>query len=98
MLTSFIEKIRNKEAVIGILGLGYVGLPLMLRFAEVGYRVIGIDVDEHKNDLLNQGISYIQHIPSSAIVDVKSKIIATSDFAASREADVLDSLCAHAFR
>jgi UDP-N-acetyl-D-glucosamine dehydrogenase len=89
MLSSFIEKITNKEAVIGIVGLGYVGLPLMLRFAEVGYRVIGIDVDERKNQQLNQGKSYIQHIPSQQVEKVKHKIFATGDFAASKEADVL---------
>ncbi len=89
MLNSFIEKIQNKEAIIGIVGLGYVGLPLMLRFAEVGYRVIGIDVDEKKNQLLNQGKSYIQHISSEQVANVKGKIFATSDFASSNEADAL---------
>jgi UDP-N-acetyl-D-glucosamine dehydrogenase len=67
MLNALVKKINNKEAVIGIVGLGYVGLPLMLRFAETGYRVLGIDLDEEKNRLLNQGKSYIQHIPSERI-------------------------------
>ncbi|MCP0914339.1 MULTISPECIES: nucleotide sugar dehydrogenase [Legionella] len=89
MLDSFVKKINNKEAIIGIVGLGYVGLPLMLRFAEVGYRVIGIDIDEKKNALLNQGKSYIQHIPSADVAKVKNRIHATSDFAESKEADAL---------
>ncbi len=89
MLNCFKEKINNKEAIIGIVGLGYVGLPLMLRFAEVGYRVIGIDVDERKNELLNQGKSYIQHIPSEQIAAVKHLIKATSDFSTAAEADAL---------
>ena len=89
MLNCFKEKINNKEAIIGILGLGYVGLPLMLRFAEVGYRVIGIDVDERKNELLNQGKSYIQHIPSAKVAAVKHLIKATSDFSTAAEADAL---------
>lgn len=89
MLNDFIEKINNKEAIISIVGLGYVGLPLMLRFAEVGFRVIGIDVDEQKNALLNQGKSYIQHIQAERIANVKRMIHATSDFAASNEADAL---------
>lgn len=89
MLNRFIEKMNNKEAIIGIVGLGYVGLPLMLRFAEVGYRVIGIDVDERKNELLNQGKSYIKHISSQQIANVKKLITATSDFSASAEADAL---------
>ncbi len=89
MLESFIEKINNKEAIIGIVGLGYVGLPLMLRFAEMGYRVIGIDVDEQKNTLLHQGKSYIKHISSEQIKSVKHLIRATSDFSESAEADAL---------
>lgn len=89
MLDSFIEKINNKEAIIGIVGLGYVGLPLMLRFAETGYRVLGIDVDESKNQLLNSGNSYIQHIPSEKVANVRGRIKATSDFAVSNEADAL---------
>lgn len=89
MLSRFVDKIGNKEAIIGIVGLGYVGLPLMLRFAEMGYRVIGIDVDETKNQLLNQGLSYIKHIPSEQVAKVKKLIRATSDFSESSEADAL---------
>ena len=89
MLNSFKQKINNKEAIIGIVGLGYVGLPLMLRFAEIGYRVVGIDVDERKNQLLNQGQSYIQHISSERVATVRSRINATSNFAAAEEADAL---------
>jgi len=84
-----IEKLNNKEAIIGIIGLGYVGLPLMLRFADVGYRVVGIDVDESKNTLLNSGKSYIQHIPSEDVAAVQSRIRATSDFSSANEADAL---------
>lgn len=89
MLSCFIEKIKNKEAVIGIVGLGYVGLPLMLRFAEEGYYVLGIDIDERKNELLNQGKSYIKHIPSDEVAKVQRFITATSDFSTSVEADVV---------
>jgi UDP-N-acetyl-D-glucosamine dehydrogenase len=89
MLNRFIEKINNKEAIIGIVGLGYVGLPLMLRFAEVGYRVLGIDIDERKNEILNKGESYVQHIPSARVAAVKHRIKAASAFSASAEADVL---------
>lgn len=89
MLNKFIEKINTREAIIGIVGLGYVGLPLMLRFAETGFRVIGIDVDERKNEFLNQGKSYIQHIASEQVAKVKGLIHATSDFAKSCEADVI---------
>jgi len=89
MLDSFLDKVKNKEAIIGVVGLGYVGLPLMLRFAEVGYRVIGIDIDERKNEFLKQGKSYVHHIPSERVAAVRGKITATSDFSKSNEADVL---------
>jgi UDP-N-acetyl-D-glucosamine dehydrogenase len=89
MISSFVEKMKNKEAIIGIVGLGYVGLPLMLRFADMGYRVIGIDVDESKNQLLNNGQSYIQHISSESISRVQGLIHATANFADSVEADAL---------
>ncbi len=62
-----IEKFSNKTAVIGIYGLGYVGLPLMLRFIEAGFKVVGFDVDEKKVVRLNSGQSYIKHIPGPEI-------------------------------
>lgn len=89
MLKDFVAKMANKEAVIGIVGLGYVGLPLMLRFAEMGYRVIGIDVDERKNTMLKQGKSYLQHIPSERIASLIRLISSTPDFSKSSEADAI---------
>jgi UDP-N-acetyl-D-glucosamine dehydrogenase len=58
-----LAKIKNKQALIGIIGMGYVGLPLVLRFCEVGFPVLGFDTDAHKVELLNRGESYIKHIP-----------------------------------
>jgi len=86
-----IEKLNNKTAVIGIVGLGYVGLPLMLRFVEVGYKVLGIDIDEAKVSQLNEGRSYIEHISSEKIAKaVKSgRFEATSDFSYGAKADAL---------
>ena len=52
-------KLENKQAIIGIVGLGYVGLPLMLRYADIGYKVIGLDIDQSKVDALGIGKSYI---------------------------------------
>lgn len=89
MLNQFIEKINQKEAVIGIIGLGYVGLPLMLRFAEVGFRVLGIDVDASKNEMLNSGKSYIKHISSAQIAKYQHLIHASTDFSKARDADAL---------
>lgn len=89
MLTTLLQKITQKKAMIGIVGLGYVGLPLMLRFAEVGYRVLGIDVDEFKNQAINQGRSYIQHIPSQQLLNVQDLITATANFAQAAELDAI---------
>lgn len=59
-----IEKIETREGVVSVIGLGYVGLPLALAFAEAGFRVVGIDVDRNKVEAVNRGESYIQDIPS----------------------------------
>jgi len=85
-----IRKLNDRSAVIGIVGMGYVGLPLMLRFAEVGYRVLGIDIDTDKVAKLNHGESYIEHISAAAIAGaVKRGFRATADFSESAGADAL---------
>lgn len=90
MKTNLLQKLQNKSAVVGIVGLGYVGLPLMLRYIEVGYKVIGFDIDQSKVDALSQGKSYIEHIPETSIEDaVKNGFEATTDFKRVSEADAL---------
>ncbi len=90
MPATLIEKLNNKSAIIGIVGLGYVGLPLMLRYTEVGYKVLGLDIDPSKVEMLNQGKSYIEHIPSSVIsCAVEKGFEATTDFSRSTQADAL---------
>ena len=89
MIENFIKKINDKEAIVAIVGLGYVGLPLLLRFTEVGYRIIGIDIDESKNNQLNNGKSYIKHIPDEKVANSKKLFIATSDFSKANEADAI---------
>jgi UDP-N-acetyl-D-glucosamine dehydrogenase len=85
-----LDKLKNTTATIGIVGLGYVGLPLLLRFAEVGYRVRGFDVDEEKVRRLNRGESYIKHIPSTSIrIAIEKGFEATSDFGRITEADAV---------
>jgi UDP-N-acetyl-D-glucosamine dehydrogenase len=89
-LETTLAKLRNKEAVIGIAGLGYVGLPLMLRYADVGCKVIGIDIDPEKVDLLNAGKSYIEHIASDSIASAcKSGFEATTDVSRAADCDAL---------
>ena len=85
-----ISKLKDKTAVIGIVGLGYVGLPLMLRYSEVGYRVLGVDIDPSKVESLNNGKSYIEYISSEAIAKARTQgFEATTDFSRSSEADSL---------
>ena len=67
MHSELMDKLDRKTAKIGIVGLGYVGLPLMLRYSEVGYKVIGFDVDQTKVEALRSGKSYIEHIPAASI-------------------------------
>jgi len=85
-----IEKLKNRNAVIGIVGLGYVGLPLMLRYSEVGYRVLGFDIDADKVNSLSRGKSYIEHISSESIAQSLTQgFEATTDFSRAGEADAL---------
>src|ERR1700685_3548483 len=81
------EFFAGKDIKIGIIGCGYVGLPLALRFADVGHRVTGFDTDQEKIKKLNAGQSYIQHIPAEKINQhVQGKRFdATTDFARLRE-------------
>jgi UDP-N-acetyl-D-glucosamine dehydrogenase len=67
------DAIRNRTARVGIIGLGYVGLPLMRTYCSAGFSVLGFDVDESKVAKLNAGKSYIKHIPSSLVKDVLSE-------------------------
>jgi UDP-N-acetyl-D-glucosamine dehydrogenase len=90
ILQNTLAKFKDKNAVIGIAGLGYVGLPLMLRYNGIGYRVIGIDIDAEKVDQLNASKSYIEHIPSHKIAKAReSGFEATTDFGRATECDAL---------
>lgn len=76
-----LEKINNNNITIGIIGLGYVGLPLVREFSKNGIRVIGFDIDPKKVNLLNQGKSYISHIKDDIIKNSLGKgFKATTDF------------------
>ena len=86
------EKIRNRTARVGVVGLGYVGLPLAVEFARAGFTVTGIDVSQSKVSQVNAGHSYIGDIPSEVLAPlVKSgKIRATTDFSAVQELDTIN--------
>ena len=86
-----LQKIESKKAKIGIVGLGYVGLPLLMEFVEQGFTTVGFDIDDKKVDLLNKGQSYIKHIADVRIATVvESKLFgATSDFSRIQEVDCI---------
>jgi UDP-N-acetyl-D-glucosamine dehydrogenase len=86
------KKIGSHEARVGVVGLGYVGLPLVVEFAEAGFTVTGIDIDSRKVAQINQGESYIQDIPSSVLGPLvkAGRIKATTDFSAIAGLDTVD--------
>jgi len=86
------QKIESREARVGVLGLGYVGLPLAVAFAEAGFHVIGIDVDARKVEAINRQESYIEDIPSATLARLPHPITATTDFAALATCDTV-SVC-----
>lgn len=86
-----IARLNALDAVIGVIGLGYVGLPLVGAVSKAGFRTIGFDVDANKVEKLNRGESYIQHLPASFVLDLlaQGRFRATTDFAGLSEADVI---------
>ncbi|CAN5573336.1 hypothetical protein BH10BDE1_BH10BDE1_35400 [soil metagenome] len=90
MHQDLIRKFREKKGTIGIVGLGYVGLPLALRYTEEGYTVLGFDIDQNKISKIGKGESYIEHIPADRIATaVKTHFSATSDFTRIPEVDAI---------
>lgn len=89
-LNDYLARLAGNQARIGILGLGYVGIPLALRFHEVGLKVIGFDIDDERVETLNAGITPIQHIPSADIAAmVADGFEATKDFSRIPEVDAI---------
>ncbi|KPJ61784.1 MAG: UDP-N-acetyl-D-glucosamine dehydrogenase [Planctomycetes bacterium DG_23] len=88
---TLLDLIEKKKAKVGVIGLGYVGLPLVMAFGKAGFRVLGFDVDEEKVAMLNAGKSYIKHIPAGKIAALleEKKFAATSDFSRLAEPDAI---------
>ena len=85
-----IDKFRSRKAVVGIVGLGYVGLPLILRFADAGFRTLGFDIDAEKISALSSARSYIKTISAERVARATERgLQATTDYARAREADAL---------
>lgn len=94
MKTELLEKIQRRAVRLGVVGLGYVGLPLAVEFAQAGLEVVGIDLDPRKVEAITRGQSYIPDIPSAtvaALVQV-GRLSATSDYAVLRTCDAV-SIC-----
>lgn len=89
-----LERLKQRTATVGIVGLGYVGLPLAVEFAKAGFNVIGVDVTQSKVDLINQGVSYIPDIPTAELEPLvrSGKLRATDSYEYLRAADAV-SIC-----
>jgi len=88
-LAALLERIENRQAHVGIVGLGYVGLPLAVEFGKAGFRVTGIDVSASKVEALNRGESYIQDVPTAdvAALVASGHLRATTEFSAIADLD-----------
>lgn len=84
------DKISTRTAEVGIIGLGYVGLPLLIEFCRAGFSVTGFDIDEYKVEMLQEGKSYIHHIDLSALShEEANRIVATSNFTLLNDMDFI---------
>ncbi|MCD6579316.1 nucleotide sugar dehydrogenase [bacterium] len=86
---SFLKKIKDKSVIVGVIGLGYVGLPLLSAFSKNGIKTIGFDVDERKTISLKKGVSYIQDVKNSDIKKIKGLFKATNKIKDLNEADAI---------
>lgn len=92
--TNLINRLENHSAKISVLGLGYVGLPLAVVFAEAGFNVVGVDPIQSKVDALNRGESYVLDVPGEKVARLvrEGRLQATTDFSALKDADAI-SIC-----
>src|SRR5215475_15732453 len=86
------HKISNRTARVGIVGLGYVGLPLAVEFAKAGFHVTGVDLVESKVARINAGDSYVQDVPSQEVFSLveQGRLRATTDFSVIAELDTIN--------
>ncbi len=91
MQAQLLRRLEARTAVVGVVGLGYVGLPLAVEFARAGLRVIGVDVDARKVDHLRHGRSYVQDVPGDVVADfvARGRLTAAADYAGLRQADAV---------
>ncbi|MBO6702609.1 MAG: nucleotide sugar dehydrogenase [Pseudomonadales bacterium] len=84
-----VAKFEDRSARVGVVGLGYVGLPLALNFAEAGFEVLGFDIDPEKIKAIESGTSYFSHISSARLGDLEPSLSATTDYSLATELDAL---------
>jgi UDP-N-acetyl-D-glucosamine dehydrogenase len=89
MASAFDERVASREAKLGIVGLGYAGLPLAMLFAEVGFGVTGVDLSEERVRAIGEGRSYLVDVPAERYLGVDGRLTATSDYAKVEELDAL---------
>jgi UDP-N-acetyl-D-glucosamine dehydrogenase len=91
-LTELADRIDSREARIGVIGLGYVGLPLAVEFAKIGFDVTGFDIDANKIDAIEKGESYIEDVPNADLNEVKAagRLHATADFGELTRLDIIN--------
>ena len=85
------DRIESGEAVLGVVGLGYVGLPLAVEMGKAGHRVVGIDVSDEKVALIESGVSYIPDVPTAEVAELRAAglLDATTDFSRAEECDAI---------
>jgi UDP-N-acetyl-D-glucosamine dehydrogenase len=88
---TLLKKINQREIVVGVVGLGYVGLPLAVEKAKAGYKTIGFDIQDRKVEMLNQGINYIGDVVDSELKELveKGMLSATKDFSFIKDVDFI---------
>src|SRR6185295_10461580 len=91
MRAELLSKIIERRAVVGVIGLGYVGLPLAVEFGRAGFTVIGFEVDTARIDIINKGQSYIPDVPAQVVQALveRGKLSATTDFSMLGKADAV---------
>jgi len=92
LAASLLEKITTRHARTGVVGLGYVGLPLAVEFAKAGFQTTGIDLDERKTQAVQEGRSYIPDVPTEVVQQLHAagKLDATTDFAVTKDLDTIN--------